>query len=237
MENEETTADVTEQEVDTQDEQTTNDDTNEAVEDSTETQEEAPAGDTDDDEEEEQQPQQRYQTQQPQMIDFSRLPTNDQGEIDPNAFSQAMAQMQQQTIMQAREQARAEMMELRQEETMWQKAEKAYPQIATNPELRNLVQNTRYGIIASGKNASPLQAARQIFKHLGTARQEGQTQAKESVRIQRSGQLETSSTKAAPKSPSSDLMGKITSRNRVEAEGARQALLQQWIADGTIKTR
>jgi hypothetical protein len=222
---------------------TPNDDTNEAAEvtdtpaETTETSEttvpELPTEDDEDDAIINYQPQEY----QPQMIDFNQLPQDEQGNVDPNAFAQALLSMQQQTLNQARAQARDEMMQVRQEEKLWQRAEKEFPQIAKNREMRQLVQNMRYGVIASGKNATPLEAARQIFKHIGSAQAAGQTQAKQSVQVQRSAALETSSTQSAPRSNSADLMSKISSSNRAESEAARQALLTQWIEDGTVKTR
>lgn len=212
---------------------TTNDDTNEAVEAQPS---ETPAPDSegtpdDEDEEVNYQP----QTFTPQPIDFSQLPADDNGNVDPNAFAQALAQREQQILAAANQQMQDQFMQMRQEERLWQKAEKAYPEISQNKELRTLVQQTRYGIIATGKNASPLEAAKQIFKHTQAAQQQGRTQAKESVRIQQSAALETSSIQTNPNTTKADVMSRISSSNKRDAEEARQALYEQWIADGTIK--
>lgn len=233
---EETTPEVEEEtqetEVPTEDtNDQTNDDNDEAVEDDT------PAPDSEGEPEEEDEPLYQPRQYQPEPLDFSKLPTDENGNVDPNAFAQALQQRDQNLLQAAQQQMQDQFVQMRQEETLWQKAEKAYPEIAQNPELRALVQNTRYGIIAGGKNASPLEAAKQIFKHTQAAKQQGQAQAKESVRMQRSAALESSSTQASPKSNTSGLMDKISSSNRAEAESARQALLESWLNDGTLKAR
>lgn len=232
---EQTTPEVTETEeveVAPETNETTNDDTNEVAEAApSETTVPDSEDEPDDGDETPYQPKQF----QPQPIDFSQLPTDEAGNVDPNAFAQVLAQRDQQLLAAANQQMQEQFVQMRQEERLWGKAEKAYPEISTNKELRQLVQQTRYGIIASGKNASPLEAAKQIFKHTQAARQAGQTQAKESVRIQQSAGLETSSVQTNTSPGTGDLMSRIGSTDKRDAESARQALYQKWISDGTIK--
>jgi len=239
VENEETTPEV-EEVVETPEteeiNEPTNDDNNEAVEEVTPAEAPAPdsGGTTEDEDDEEDVPYQPKQFQ-PEPIDFTKLPADENGNVDPNAFAQALQQRDAQLLAAANQQMQDQFMQMRQEERLWSKAEKAYPEISQNKELRQLVQQTRYGIIASGKNASPLEAAKQIFKHTQAAQQAGRTQAKESVRIQQSAGLETSSVQTNTKTGSGDLMNRIGSTDKRDAESARKNLYEKRILDGTIK--
>lgn len=174
---------------------------------------------------------------QPQQIDFSKLPTDAEGNVDPQAFAQALVDMQNNVLAQAQAAARAEFAQARAEDTLLKQAEKKFPEIAKNPELRQLVQSTRYGLIATGKNATPAMAAAQIFKHIQRATQETQANTKQSVTVQRSAQLETSSVRSASTSSTKNLAQVARSGGREEAEAARLALLEKWIEDGVISTR
>lgn len=171
--------------------------------------------------------------QQPQ-IDFSKLPMDAEGNVDPNAFAAALSDMQNKTLEQARAIAREEYAQARYENDLWSKAEKQYPQIAQNPELRELVQSTRYGLIATGKNATPAQAAAKIFKHIQQAGQAGAAASKQSVTVQRSAQLETSSVRSSTTSNSAKLAEIATSGGKREAEAARLALFEQWGREGKL---
>ena len=171
---------------------------------------------------------------QPPQIDFSKLPADADGNVDPNAFAAALADMQSKTLEQARAIAREEYAQARYENDLWSKAEKKYPQIAQNPELRQLVQNTRYGLIASGKNASPEQAASQIFKHIQQAGQAGAVNIKQYVTVQRSAQLESSSVRSSTTSNSAKLAEAAVSGGKREAEAARLALFEKWYDEGKL---
>lgn len=171
---------------------------------------------------------------QPQAIDFSKLPTDSEGNVLPEAFTQAMLQRDQQVVEAARQQARQEMLEMRHEEKLWEQATKEYPILQQDKKLRDTVHMIRAGHIVNGKTATPLQAARQINDLLQTARQSGEKQAKESVKIQQSARLETASTQSSGDN-SGELMNRIASNNPAEAKAARQALLRSWIDNDKIK--
>lgn len=136
----------------------------------------------------------QYQQQQQTPIDISQLPMDAEGNVDPNAFANAIYQN---AVQQANVQAQRTVNEQLREQKLWQQAEKAYPEIATDKELRGMVNNARLGEMAASlgeKNPSPKQVADRIFKKINTARASGVEQATNNVRVQNSATLESSST-------------------------------------------
>jgi hypothetical protein len=136
----------------------------------------------------------QYQQQQQTPIDISQLPMDAEGNVDPNAFANAIYQN---AVQQANVQAQRTVNEQLREQKLWQQAEKAYPEIATDKELRGMVNNARLGEMAASlgeKNPSPKQVADRIFKKINTAKASGVEQATNNVRVQNSATLESSST-------------------------------------------
>lgn len=136
----------------------------------------------------------QYQQQQQTPIDISQLPMDAEGNVDPNAFANAIYQN---AVQQANVQAQRTVNEQLREQKLWQQAEKAYPEIATDKELRGMVNNARLGEMAASlgeKNPTPKQVADRIFKKINTARASGVEQATNNVRVQNSATLESSST-------------------------------------------
>lgn len=136
----------------------------------------------------------QYQQQQQSPIDLSTLPVDAQGNVDPNDFATAIYQN---AVQQANVQAQRTVQEQLREQKLWQQAEKAYPEIATDKELRGMVNNARLGEMAASlgeKNPSPKQVADRIFKKINTAKASGVEQATNNVRVQNSATLESSST-------------------------------------------
>jgi len=136
----------------------------------------------------------QYQQQQQSPIDISQLPMDAEGNVDPNAFANAIYQN---AVQQANVQAQKTVNEQLREQKLWQQAEKAYPEIATDKELRGMVNNARLGEMAASlgeKNPTPKQVADRIFKKINTAKASGVEQATNNVRVQNSATLESSST-------------------------------------------
>jgi len=136
----------------------------------------------------------QYQQQQQSPIDISQLPMDAEGNVDPNAFANAIYQN---AVQQANVQAQRTVNEQLREQKLWQQAEKAYPEIATDKELRGMVNNARLGEMAASlgeKNPTPKQVADRIFKKINTAKASGVEQATNNVRVQNSATLESSST-------------------------------------------
>lgn len=136
----------------------------------------------------------QYQQQQQSPIDISQLPMDAEGNVDPNAFANAIYQN---AVQQANAQAQQTVQEQLREQKLWQQAEKAYPEIATDKELRGMVNNARLGEMAASlgeKNPTPKQVADRIFKKINTAKASGVEQATNNVRVQNSATLESSST-------------------------------------------
>lgn len=132
------------------------------------------------------------QYQAPQ-VDINQLPMDADGNIDPNAFAQAIYQQANQSAI---AQARQEVAEQLREQKLWEQAEKAYPDLKEDRTMRDIVKNARLGEMASSlgeKNPTPKQIADKLFSRTAAAKQQGVSQAQENVRIQNSATLETAS--------------------------------------------
>lgn len=144
-------------------------------------------------------PEEDYDYRAPQIpqyqppVDMSQLPMDAEGNIDPNAFAQAIYQQANQSAI---AQARQEVAEQLREQKLWEQAENAHPQLKEDRIMRDVVKNARLGEMASSlgqKNPTPKQIADKLFQRVNTAKQQGVTQAQENVRIQNSATLETAS--------------------------------------------
>lgn len=171
----------------------------------------------------------QYQQQQQSPIDLSTLPVDAQGNVDPNDFATAIYQN---AVQQANAQAQRTVQEQLREQKLWQQAEKAYPEIATDKELRGMVNNARLGEMAASlgeKNPTPKQVADRIFKKINTAKASGVEQATNNVRVQSSATLESSST--VSKNDTHDLQQAAMSGD----ENARRQYLRSLMDSGDIK--
>lgn len=171
----------------------------------------------------------QYQQQQQSPIDLSTLPVDAQGNVDPNDFATAIYQN---AVQQANAQAQRTVQEQLREQKLWQQAEKAYPEIATDKELRGMVNNARLGEMAASlgeKNPTPKQVADRIFKKINTAKASGVEQATNNVRVQNSATLESSST--VSKNDTQDMQQAAMSGD----ENARRQYLRSLMDSGEIK--
>lgn len=164
----------------------------------------------------------------PAPVDVNNLPTNPDGTIDPNVFAEAVYN---QALQAANAQAQQTVQEQLQEQKLWQQAEKSYPQLAENKELRSMVHNTRLGEMAASlgeKNPTPKQVADKLFKQINSAKASGVEQATNNVRVQESATLESASNV------------KVDNRDQVYGaalsgdESARQNYIKSLIDSGEI---
>jgi hypothetical protein len=178
------------------------------------------------------------QTPELQPFDWSNLPQDVDGNIDPNAFAAAINQQITQATEVARQQARMEAQEQIKEQKLWEQAENSYPELKQDKELRDMVKNARWGewVATNGqKNPSPKAIADKIFNKIGKAKQMGVEQAQNNVRIQESAVLETASN-TATSNPQSELRTRVASANsREQRDTATTELLKTLIDSGDIK--
>lgn len=158
----------------------------------------APTEDGDDDEEEAL----TYQAPTPvPPIDFSQLPADENGLIDPNQLAGAINQRIAQAEQNAVAQAQRMYAENEQEKRLWDKAYSKYPDLKNDKELHNLVHQARIGEATdllsrsndpnSVKLPTPAQVADKLFKRIGSAKSAGMQQATTNTVVQKSAQLET----------------------------------------------
>lgn len=167
-------------------------------------------------------------------VDINQLPVDAEGNIDPNAFAQAIYQQAQQAAV---AQARQEVAEQLKEQKLWEQAEKAYPELKEDKSMREIVKNARLGEMASSlgeKNPTPKQIADKLFGRVNTARQQGVTQAQENVRVQESATLETASNVAKTDNAES-IRQAMSSPDPGVRENANRAYLKHLIDSGEIQ--
>ncbi len=116
------------------------------------------------------------------------------------------------------------------ERKLWTRAETVLPEMKENKELRDMVQDIRAAAIIRGGNLSPAKAAERVQKMLGGAKERGARAMTETVKVQKSARLESSSTYAEPgDSRQSDLVARSRSTNRADADAARRELLKSMV--------
>lgn len=183
----------------------------------------------------------RYQPVTPTPpIDFSQLPADENGLLDPNA----LASMINKSIIQAEQNAvtRAQQAyaEQEQEKKLWSKAYDKYPELKSDKELQSLVHQARIGeatdILSRTKDPSsvklptPTQVAEKLFKRFNSAKTAGMQQATTNTVIQKSAQLETASrTSDASAETVQSARANINSPNKQVANQARQDLLKKYL--------
>lgn len=166
-------------------------------------------------------------------VDINQLPMDAEGNIDPNAFAQAVYQQAQTAAI---AQARQEVADQLREQKLWEQAEKAYPQLKEDRTMRDVVKNARLGEMASSlgeKNPTPKQIADKLFQRVNNAKQQGVAQAQENVRIQESATLETASNTQKTDGVENIRTAMNSSDTRVR-EDANRAYLRHLIDSGDI---
>lgn len=181
-----------------------------------------------------------YQAPPLQPLDFSRLPVDENNLIDPSALAGAINNQMYGAVESARNAARQEYMEQRSEERSWEKAYEKYPDLKTNKDLRDLVNQARIGEatdILSRSNdpkavklPTPAQIADKFFKQIGTAKTEGMKQATENVKVQNSAYVETAGTKTNDGADNrSKLYQDLRNPNKLVAKQAGADLLKSML--------
>lgn len=175
------------------------------------------------------------QTQQVSPLSQEDLQINPEtGEVDVNAllgaFNTRLNEVQQSTVTQSNNMA-----QLRdQYKSEWEKAEKKYPELKENRQLKEWVYARHADALErEGKYLSPTKAADQLFGITKQAQQKGMETANANVEVQKSARLESSNS-TTRQSVSSDLKAQLNSSNPVEAATARRAILAQRIREGRL---
>lgn len=143
----------------------------------------------------------QFQNSQQPPVDINQLPVDAEGNVDPNVFAQAIYQ---QAVTAANAQAQQTVAEQLREQKLWSQAEKSYPELANNKDLKAMVHNARLGEMAASlgeKNPTPKQVADRLFKQINTAKASGVEQATNNVKVQQAATLESASTTAPSQDP------------------------------------
>lgn len=166
-------------------------------------------------------------------LDLSRLPQDEDGNVDANALAQAIAQRDQALLSQAANMVQ-QAEERREEEKLWNKAFEAHPELRSDKALAEEVNALRFGLFAkdinSGKQSrmlSPTQAYQRLNKRFAQAEAKGVQQATESVKVQESVYTQPTANAGSASADDSDLFRKMRSPNRAEADAAADAILSR----------
>lgn len=181
-----------------------------------------------------------YQLPPQTGVDFSNLPSGDDGLIDPTALAgsinQQIALAEERASMRAQNAFQEQMAENR----AWDKAFEKYPDLKGNKELRDMVQQTRIGQFSEQLNRNvdpkaiklrtPMQVADSFFKHIGSAKAEGMKQATANTVVQQSAYTETAGRRG---SDTGDTRAKqyqnLNNPNKEVAKKARTDLLRSMV--------
>jgi hypothetical protein len=172
------------------------------------------------------------------QFDVTQLPTDEQGNVRPEAFNQAINGAIQAAIAAAVGQSTAQTQITQLETREWNSALTQFPQLK-DPKVRGMVKAIRnQSVMDSGGKGylSPTKAAEQLFGALGQAKQEGIKSAQTQTRIQKSATLE-SATSSTPTEGSrkAELRQRMSSSNPEEARSARREMIKEMIRDGQIQ--
>lgn len=157
------------------------------------------------------------------------------GEIDVNSllqtFNDRITQAQNNAISQSMSQV-----ELRDKyKQEWDKAETKYPDLKTNPQLREWVfARHNDAVQRTGKWKSPTKAADEFFSLTKAAKAEGIKTAETSTTVQKSAALETSSNSGTNVSHDADLSARLNSTDPMVASAARREILKKRIQEGRL---
>lgn len=184
-----------------------------------------------------------YQVQVPDApipkIDFSNLPTDENGNVDANALAEVIQNQTQAAVKQAAQMVQ-QAEERRVEERLWQKAWDKHPELKTDRQLAEEVNALRFGLFAKdineGKTSrmlTPAQAFERLNKRFVAQKAEGVRQATESVRVQESAYVEpTQNAKKDPNADDARLFQQMRSYDRGEREAAADAFLKRRLFGG-----
>lgn len=171
----------------------------------------------------------------PSAPGLDAIPRDKDGNYDAEGFAKWVQAQTEATRQQTRAELRDEMRRQQQEQKAWEKIYEKYPQVKESKKLQNQIHNARIGDLYRGGKGDLVKAAEGFFTLIDEAKQAGRTASQEHITIQESAHVETASTKGDPSNTRDrELMSRISSRNRVEAESATTELMKQWIEQGKI---
>lgn len=155
-----------------------------------------------------------YLNNQPQAVQ-----PDEDGYIDPNAFRQSVIQEVEQKLQFEKAEAKA-----------WGAIETKYPEIANDPELKELVNAQRIADVAQGGAGNLGKIADKVVGKLKAYQQQGKAQAQVSETVQKSAGLQTASANKVETNKDSDLIERMSRGD----ETAQEQLISDWLAQGKI---
>lgn len=141
------------------------------------------------------------------------------GYIDPNAYRQSILQEVEQRIAFKEQEAKA-----------WKSIENKHPEIATDRELRDLVEAQRLADVARGGAGNLSKIADQVMGKITSYQQKGKVQAQVSETVQKSAGLQTATANKVDSTKDSDLIERMSRGD----QAAQQELISDWLAQGKI---
>jgi hypothetical protein len=144
---------------------------------------------------------------------------DDDGYIDPNAFRQSVVA-----------EVRAEMEFSKQEDKAWKAIEGKYPEIASDPELKDLVNAQRIADVAQGGAGNLGKIADKVVGKMKSYQQQGKAQAQVSETVQKSAGLQKATANKVDSSKDSDLIERMSRGD----ETAQHELISEWLTQGKL---
>ncbi len=148
-----------------------------------------------------------------------QIPASEDGTVDPY---QLMAAMEQRFDEKLRFQ--------RQEESMWKKVEKKYPDVRSDKQTREILLSMRIANAVQGRETNMMKLADQLYGRTKDARSQGRAEANVSKKVQKAASLESATSNTGGNEKSDDRMDRIASGDK----GAANDLLSQWLEEGKI---
>jgi len=151
--------------------------------------------------------------------EVQQVQADDDGYIDPNAFRQSVLQEVKQELAFEKAEAKA-----------WGAIETKYPEIANDPELKELVNAQRIADVAQGGAGNLGKIADKVVGKLKSYQQQGKVQAQVSETVQKSAGLQTATSNKVESTKDSDLIERMSRGDGV----AQEQLISEWLAQGKI---
>lgn len=152
-------------------------------------------------------------------VDDEPIQADDEGFIDPVAYEQRIMQK-----------IDKKMQFQNQERAAWAQVEQKYPDIAKDPDMRDLLQGQRLADVARGGKGDLTQIADRVMSKFGQYRSEGKAQAQVSERVQKSAALQDTSANNVSQDKTADLLSRMSSGDN----DASVDLVQQWMNEGKL---
>lgn len=144
---------------------------------------------------------------------------DEDGYIDPNAYRQSILQEVEQRIAFKESEAKA-----------WASVENKYPEIASDRELRDLVEAQRLADVARGGAGNLSKIAEKVVGKMKSYQQQGKVQAQVSETVQQSAGLQSATANKVDNNKDSDLIERMSRGS----EEAQHELISEWLAQGKI---